>query len=348
MTTTVIANGNTYTDDDNPDTGMGEGGFRIRLLPMLSDVMHDINIGISSTSASADAAAASATTAINAPGTAGTSTTSMSVALGNHTFTTQTGKNFIVGMWVTIASTASPATQWMNGAITAYNSGTGSMTVNVSRFAGNSTLASWNISLSAPGAYLTGGLQYVAPAAPSPGISVNSATDLRYQYMLPGSCGTNITLAGSSTNTPGPALVTLRNAYAPLSNNWGYDSMLLSGVGDTLGYLAPDKEATINGNPNSPINWDVNGMRAYGSEAMAKVVFASAVAGTSGVYVKSLALVSSGPYTLLLLHGASLHAVIYDASAGQFGTPLLIRASMSAAGEDGSVMATPMLDGSGS
>ena len=41
MTNTVVANGNTYTDDNNPTTGLANGGHRTKLLPMLSDVMSD-------------------------------------------------------------------------------------------------------------------------------------------------------------------------------------------------------------------------------------------------------------------------------------------------------------------
>jgi hypothetical protein len=97
---------------------------------------------------SATAAAASAVTAVNAPGTSGTSTTSLTIGVGTQTFTTQTAKAWVVGQFVTIAG-AAPANA-MNGYISAYNSGTGSMSVVVSTISGSGTFASWTIGLSAP------------------------------------------------------------------------------------------------------------------------------------------------------------------------------------------------------
>jgi len=97
---------------------------------------------------SATAAAASAVSALNAPGTSGTSTTSLTIGVGTQTFTTQTAKAWVVGQFVTIAG-AAPANA-MNGYISAYNSGTGSMSVVVSTISGSGTFASWTIGLSAP------------------------------------------------------------------------------------------------------------------------------------------------------------------------------------------------------
>lgn len=121
-----------------------------------------------SAAASATAAAASAVTAVNAPGTSGTSTTSLTIGTGSQTLTTQTGKAWVVGQFVTVASTASP-TNFMHGQITAYNSGTGSMTVNVLAVGGSGTLASWTIGLVGPNATLTdqNSLQPVALTLPN-------------------------------------------------------------------------------------------------------------------------------------------------------------------------------------
>ncbi|MBU0592451.1 MAG: hypothetical protein KKH74_01810 [Gammaproteobacteria bacterium] len=98
----------------------------------------------------ADAAAASAVTAITAPGTSATSTTSLSIAIDVKALTIQPGKALVVGMSVKIAATASP-TNWMFGDVTAYDSGTGALTVNVTVIQGAGTFAAWTVSLSAPG-----------------------------------------------------------------------------------------------------------------------------------------------------------------------------------------------------
>jgi len=89
-------------------------------------------------------AAASAASAINSPGTQATSTTSMTVGTGSKSFTlAQTGKNFVVGQWVSIADSSAPATNWMTGAITAFTAGMAPITVNVAFSSGSGTISSW-------------------------------------------------------------------------------------------------------------------------------------------------------------------------------------------------------------
>lgn len=97
--------------------------------------------------ASADAAALSATSAINAPGTTATSTTSLTIGTGSKTFTIQTGKAYSVGQTVVVANTVTPANQ-MTGVIIDHNSGTGSITVDVQAVSGAGTFASWSVGMS--------------------------------------------------------------------------------------------------------------------------------------------------------------------------------------------------------
>lgn len=97
---------------------------------------------------SANNSAASASSALNAPGTSATSTTSTAIGTGSKTVTIQTGKAYAVGQTVVLASAANVANQ-MIGQITAHNSGTGSLTVNVSAIGGSGTFADWVVSLSA-------------------------------------------------------------------------------------------------------------------------------------------------------------------------------------------------------
>ncbi|MEW8494233.1 MAG: hypothetical protein AB2604_10545 [Candidatus Thiodiazotropha taylori] len=94
--------------------------------------------------AAAEQAAASA---VNAPGTTATSTTSLSISNGPKVLTIQTGKLFVKGQLVSIASDADPSGSAMYGAIVAHDSVTGSLTVNVSNNVGLGTHNDWVIGL---------------------------------------------------------------------------------------------------------------------------------------------------------------------------------------------------------
>lgn len=149
----VGGNGSTVTDDANPTTGLASGGFRTRLVPMFAQIIAVANwvkTKASEAAASALSSYESATIALNAPGTSATSTTSVAIATGSKTITlAQTDKLFALGQTVSIAYTTTP-TNRMIGEITAFNSGTGAMTVNVTRIDGSGTFAAWTVSLCGP------------------------------------------------------------------------------------------------------------------------------------------------------------------------------------------------------
>lgn len=97
-------------------------------------------------------AAASAASAVLSPGSQATSTSSVSVGTGSKSLTlAQTGKNFVIGQFVAITRTSDPSGTWLNGAITAFNAGTGDMTVNVvNAYGASGPYTDWSISQSAP------------------------------------------------------------------------------------------------------------------------------------------------------------------------------------------------------
>jgi hypothetical protein len=73
-----------------------------------------------------------------------TSSTSLTIGTGNKTFTVDTGLAYSINQDVVIAYDVSND---MNGVVTAYNSGTGSMTVNVTGTTGSGTYSSWSVNL---------------------------------------------------------------------------------------------------------------------------------------------------------------------------------------------------------
>lgn len=106
-----------------------------------------LDLKISTGLASLDAKLATA-------GFTATSTTSNVVELGTKTWTVQTNRAFAPGMYLIIADSAAPSVNYMVGQVTAYNAGTGALTVFIVAFFGSGTKTAWTFSLSAPTTYL--------------------------------------------------------------------------------------------------------------------------------------------------------------------------------------------------
>lgn len=102
--------------------------------------------------ASADAAALSETAAANsataaATALSATSTSSMDIGTGSKSFTMTAGKSFNVGSRIRVAQTSTPA-NYMEGIITAFNSGSGVTTFTSDLVGGSgSSITDWSITL---------------------------------------------------------------------------------------------------------------------------------------------------------------------------------------------------------
>ena len=146
--TAVTINGNAYSDDGSQSRDMRFGGHQQWLLPMLQDAMTEVEAATDAAVSADSSAAAAATSASNAANYAaalnGTSTSSNDIGTGSKTWTTQTGKQFGVGGYVQIIR-QSDTTMWMIGQVTAYNAGTGSITVNVEDSNGSGNFSGWDI-----------------------------------------------------------------------------------------------------------------------------------------------------------------------------------------------------------
>ena len=141
--TTVTLNGHTYSADGSAALDMLNGGHRSNFIPCLADML--VEVGNAATSASAASASASAASTY-AAALSGTSTTSTTIGTGSKSFTASTGKQWAVGQYVYLARSAAPTT-YMAGQVTAYNSGTGALTVDVSATNGSGTYTDWVITI---------------------------------------------------------------------------------------------------------------------------------------------------------------------------------------------------------
>lgn len=93
-----------------------------------------------------NALAANVNLAAAAPGMSATSTTSLTIAIGAQSLTVETGKQFVAGMDVVVASSVD-ATNRMVGTVQSYNDSTGALDVDVTLIEGSGTHADWAVSL---------------------------------------------------------------------------------------------------------------------------------------------------------------------------------------------------------
>lgn len=147
FSTSVGGDGSTVTDDNNATTGLKEGGWKTRFVPALTQEVAVANYVVNA-----------ALTVLGGATTNSTSLTSLAIATGSKSLTlSESGKAYIIGQYVIIASTATPANN-MIGQVTSF-SGT-SLVVNVTTINGSGTLASWSVSVTgSPSVAIAGGSQ---------------------------------------------------------------------------------------------------------------------------------------------------------------------------------------------
>jgi hypothetical protein len=142
--TEVGGDGSTYSDG-NGVNGMAEGGHALYFFPLLQQYIAVAEYIVDAAADAADAAAS----AMNAPGTSATTTTSITIGTGSKTFTlVEEDKAFVKGQLIKVASDAD-VSKFISGPITAYNSGTGSMTINSQDTGSSGSFSDGIVSLSA-------------------------------------------------------------------------------------------------------------------------------------------------------------------------------------------------------
>ncbi|MFZ6721708.1 hypothetical protein [Undibacterium sp. Ji49W] len=271
-------------------------------------------------------AAASAATALNAPGTSATSTSNLTIAGGTQSLVVQTGKAFALGQTVVVASTASPVNQ-MTGVITAFNSGTGALTLNASNIQGSGTFSAWTVALSGPqGAasnVLGGASRSLAVAS---NISLLS-TSSRVQAIGMASAGLAVNLPDATTIGSGGTLFIIKNIDV-------YGFVVKKYNSDAVVYLQPGQIAVLYLSDNSTAAglWEVGNQNFDGS-ALQSVFNGSVTAVSSNtlnnswpVDVKPL---SANKFVVTYNDNAinRINCVILDITAGNVinvGTPVAV------------------------
>lgn len=121
----------------------------------------------------ANEASASAELAKNAPTTYGTTAQALAISAGDKSLTVETGRAFMSGQAVVLASMSDPTSQRMYGIVTAYNASSGALSVTVRAFTGTGSVTGWTVTLG--NAPATGGLIPV-----NIGVNTNAAVGRYY------------------------------------------------------------------------------------------------------------------------------------------------------------------------
>lgn len=289
--------------------------------------------GLSSAKTYADQAFQSALTAVNAPGTSATSTTSNTIPTtfpASLTYTIQTGKAFAVGQFVIAASSASPQ-NYVVGQITAHNSTTGSLTISVASAAqtgGSGTFTSWSIALTAlanvAGAATIGGNNTFSGVntftnATSPIVTSLIGPATTQQHALPAVASDTFTLVNATQTLANKTLT------SPVIS--GATQFSLTGAGSTLS-VSPNTTGSINNvnigattpGTGSFTNLSANGNVALGdagtdTTTINSQLSANGSVGTTGQFLTSRGTNTSPQWTTGFIAGSPVQSAYSETNA---------------------------------
>jgi hypothetical protein len=119
--------------------------------------------------------------AMNLNATTDTSASSVLIGTGAKTFTVSASKSFLGGMFLVIADTAAPSTNWMAGQVTSYIGTT--LVMNILTVGGSGTKTAWTISQSATG--VAGGAVVAGAGANADITSLSALTSVPLNLDMP-------------------------------------------------------------------------------------------------------------------------------------------------------------------
>ena len=186
--------------------------------------------------------------------TTDTSASSVAIGTGSKTFTVSAGKSFIPGMFLVIADSAAPTTNYMVCQVVSYSSTTLTLT---SKYAiGSGTKSSWNISFSsAPAVPLTGNAKTIVYDENGYGSTntkirrfTTTLTDTLSSYADSATLGASFTI---------PASGIYSISYTDADNTTGLFGVTLNGTTPTTSFVSiAQSEILIS--TNSPSAYGAN------------------------------------------------------------------------------------------
>jgi hypothetical protein len=285
-------------------------------------------------------------------GSNATSTSSLTIGTGAKSLTIQTGKNIVVGMFMTITSTASPE-NWMHGEVTSYDSGTGALIINVETATGAGTISAWTLAVSGPkgpsqasGATtldLTSGnatltsasdqVQTITAAVSGRAINLPNSTSMTeggFPYIISNRTGHNVMLknnSGSVVRTIYPSTVVLVVLTDAATNTWGAYRFF---DGIETGLPSVFESATtyytsvaMLDSSKAVVTYTDNGNSNYGTACVLSISGTTVTAGTPVVFESATTY-----YTSVAMLDSSKAVVTYqDGGNSNYGTACVLSIS---------------------
>lgn len=255
--------------------------------------------------ANALAAELNANLNLSALGVTATSATALAIGTGSKSLTVEPGRGFAPGMSVKLADTADPAARYMAGIVTAYNGGTGAMTVDVVKAAGSGTFSSWAVSLHVFPGPLSG-------AAAASGAVTLTAGSAPVQRLTAAQHGDPVTLPDATTMTTGGVHFIIENASE-------FDRVVRDASGAARGFIPPRAVAAVSlaDNATAAGTWLLAGTRPWGIAAYHP---------NSGTGFTVAAVELDANRTLLV--DSAGYGIVHDAAANTFGARTLLRSGI--------------------
>jgi len=281
-----------------------------------------------------------ATNSVAAVDLVATSTDTRTLSAAAITFNVQPNKGFAPGMMIVASPTMSTGNRFI-GRVATYDKVTGILLMGAETFVGSGTFSAWTITISGP--YVTpfaAGGAYADYALAADRV-LNSAS-ARLQSVSPTVSGLDFDLPNATTLVLGQAQFTLTNAVQPASLNAVANDIGVSQVGVLLkGFVLPGESVRANLVENATVGgvWSFENLSPIGVRARRIANASTVIGGTAGMFVKAFPL--DADRIMLLLHGVSLHAVIYNQTTNQWGGVVLLRTAFATAGAVDNVMAVP-------
>lgn len=255
-----------------------------------------------------------------------TSSDTRTLANGDFTFNVGINKGFKPGMPIVSSYTTSPGQKFI-GYVISYNPATGVLVMGVEAFRGTGTYSAWTITISGP--YIT---PFVAGGAASAyGITADRVltTSSGRLQDISVAAGVGYVMPNAMTLNIGPNQFALSNSPDVARNS---DALLKDGSGRLCGFLPPNQAtpAHLLDNTTPGGRWIFPEASPIGLAASTTLNASTIVGGTNGTFMKVVVIDSDR--VLLLLHGVSLHAVIYKLSTNTFSSAVLLRSNFATAG----------------